>query len=97
MELQEFIRTSLIQISKGVSEANKELKGRPPFQMHAHKDGKDVNFDIALFAIKSNKGTGKAGLEVASIIAAGGKLERTKSEENISRIKFCVSIINPIV
>lgn len=107
MELKEFIKSTLVQVSKGVEEAKIELgykevgitiiNPEPKGTINtASTDGSMkrielIEFDIAL--IVEQKSEGKAGIGVlASIITAGASTSTGSSNSETHRIKFKVPI-----
>lgn len=104
MDLQEFVTQTLLQIVRGISEANKVLEperkkpdGSPLPKLFllppgVQKDGgHGVHFDVAVTArSESDKGAGaKASLSVVQF-DVGGK--QTATSEQVSHISFSVQI-----
>lgn len=104
MELQEFIAQSLLQIARGVSDANNVLapERKKPDGSDLPKlfllppgaekeEGTGVFFDVAVTArTESDKGAGaKASLAVVQV-DVGGK--QVATSEQVSRISFAVHI-----
>ena len=99
MDLKEFIRQSLLDISEGLHEANEEYKkgsksGSNVFLLlpsGPKNDARGVKFDLAV-TTKSESGTGgKAGINIKIVeLSTGGQSQSAK--ENISRISFTVAI-----
>mgnify|MGYP000200424407 CR=1 FL=1 len=102
MELKEFIKETLLNITDGVELANTSKKGRFDLtgesnnEFNNSKKGIFVDFDIGLIANESQTGESKVGIGVAlANIIQGGSLSSTgnKSEnQNIHRITFKVFI-----
>jgi hypothetical protein len=102
MELKEFLKTTLLEISQGVKEANeKSADGEKMFrilkgyegkltQFHGQNPGL-IYFDVAVSAGGSAEKSGKAGVFI-KVIEFGGNIKGSEYNENISRIKFCVGI-----
>jgi hypothetical protein len=103
MELEEFIRTSLISIYKGVRRANEEIakldgktlgKDKEPTFVLEPRTGEKwqsyISFDIAVTVTQE---TGKAGGGSVKIVVVslGGEAESKAVYESISRIKFYVA------
>jgi hypothetical protein len=96
MELEEFIKTTLINIKKGINNANVELAkidgkelGKDAgavFVIYSIKDNK-IEFNVAVTTTKEGSGSGKINIAAVSI---GG--EKNHSEEYASRIKFSVGL-----
>ncbi|MBI3570633.1 MAG: hypothetical protein HY082_05965 [Gammaproteobacteria bacterium] len=100
IELSDFIRNALVQIAKGVREANKELQNPEKnqftvFNLH-HNVGDSskkpgVKFDVAVTAASGQKD--KAGFFVALVnIGGGANTEKSKEGEVVHRIQFEVGI-----
>ncbi|MEZ5195136.1 MAG: trypco2 family protein [Bacteroidales bacterium] len=107
MELKEFIKSTLIQVSKGIEEAKMELGSQlegktvinpTPFQDkdltkndEHYKRIENIDFDIAV--IVEQKKEGKAGIGVlASIVTAGVSTSSGNVNSETHRIKFKVPI-----
>lgn len=81
MEVKEFIKTILKEITEAVDESCNEKAG---FSfMNSSSEG--IDFDLAV--VSKKEGTGKFGIEVFGF---GGKTEGTISNEIVNRIKFRV-------
>ena len=104
MELDKFIKETLVQISSGIKQANDEIdKGRES------KDGKDlpkvfllrpgskqergagVAFDIAVTTQKDTGGKGGAKVRL-SVVEADLGGNKSSSHQNVSRIQFSVNV-----
>ncbi len=108
MELDTFIRDTLIQIQKGVKEANIAIaenegkavrtNGEMQYMVNANrnseKDG-GISFDVAV-TVTSEKTSGGGGKVSVVGISIGGEKAKTATEQNISRIKFKVDPFNTI-
>ena len=102
IELSEFIRNALVQIAKGVREANDELKdpGKHQYEVYnlRHNIGDSakipgVKFDVAVTA--ASRQTDKAGFFVALVnIGGGADTEKSKEGERVHRIQFEVGVEN---
>jgi hypothetical protein len=102
IELSEFIRNALIQIAKGVREANEELKNPEQQQWEVfslrHNKGDSskipgIKFDVAVTVASGQKD--KAGFFVALVnIGGGANTEKTKEGELVHRIQFEVGVEN---
>ena len=81
MEVKEFVKTILKDVTEAVEESNTD---KHRFILpDSTKDG--IDFDLAV--VSKTEGTGKIGLEVFGI---GGKTEGSMSNEVVNRIKFRV-------
>jgi len=101
MELQEFIKNTLVSIKNGVHDANLEFAKQEGktlgqdfsalFVVDSSRDkGQNyISFDVAITVSEKSKksGGGKLNIQVASL---GGEAGDIKSQEHISRIKFHV-------
>src|SRR3989338_946769 len=101
MELQEFIKNTLVSIKNGVHDANLEFAKQEGktlgqdfsalFVVDSSRDkGQNyISFDVAVTISEGSKksGGGKLNIKVASL---GGEIGDVKSQEHISRIKFHV-------
>jgi|SRR6056297_3076881 len=84
MEVKEFVKTILKEVTEAVEESSKESPTHE-FTMFSGDDRK-VSFDLAVVLDKS--GEGKVGAEIFKIVS--GKLQGKLSEQTINRIKFSV-------
>ena len=100
IQLSDFISNALVQIAKGVREANAELKNPEKNQFEVfslrHNKGDSskipgVKFDVAVTAASGQKN--KAGFFVALLnIGGGANTEKTKEGEAVHRIQFEIGI-----
>lgn len=108
MELKEFIKTAITDITEAVSELQEELKNgtivNPSLTQGEH--GKSVlvnnevrmmerlNFDIAVTATEATglNGNAKAGISVFGAKVGAENKERT---ENVSRLTFSLPLVLP--
>lgn len=104
MELREFIKDTLVEIKSGVHDANLEFAkqaGRTlgndftaPFVLDAHNRTTGysyVNFDVAVTVSSESTKSGGAGIKIA-VASIGGEAGTTATQQNVTRIKFSVSI-----
>ena len=102
MELNDFVSQTLVQIVKGVEQANEELaKGKPPspggkpFLLYSSvgqaPHSPHVEFDIAVTTKTDNKAKGGA---LAKLYVVGFEASGTKStfNENVSHVRFSVMV-----
>lgn len=81
MEVKEFVKTILKDVTEAVAESNNE---KQKFYLPEEvSDG--IDFDLAV--VSKKEGKGKVGAEVLGI---GGKTEGSISNEVVNRIKFRV-------
>lgn len=108
MELKEFIKTAIADITGAVSELQQELKNgaivNPTFpsgQQGSHllvgdevRAIEKLNFDIAVTATETTElnGNAKAGI---SVFGAKVGAENTEKIENLSRLTFSIPLILP--
>lgn len=108
MDLKEFTKQALVQIVKGIEEANLELESNgceivtKGIRYAAGQDFKyvyengahiiDVDFDVAITATESEGSNGGAGLKVVSLFNMGGYTENKIENQTISRIKYTLPL-----
>ena len=104
MELKEFIKTAITDITEAVSELQEELKNgtivNPSLTQGEH--GKSLvvdmmerlNFDIAVTATEATElnGNAKAGI---SVFGAKVEAENAEKMENVSRLTFSIPLLLP--
>jgi len=79
MEVKEFVKKVLEEVTEAVKESNNEK-----FGFHFNENVNDyIDFDLAV--VSKKEGKGNIGVEVLGI---GGKSEGSISNEVINRIKF---------
>jgi hypothetical protein len=88
MELKEFIKQTIIQITDGMLEGDKYVKENNFGSGVDDSRGKEINFDVAVTSNEEEK-TGVAGkISVANILSFGGNGENVNKASNVSRIQF---------
>ena len=107
MDIQEFVRESLLQIAEGVAAAktakpsiapviawNKEqtLPESPLIGNTGRELFFLVEFDLAVTATAGTAAGGSAGISVAGWLSAGGKKESSSETTSTNRIRFSVPI-----
>jgi hypothetical protein len=104
MDLESFIKETLVQISKGVSSANDALSDE-----RKNEDGSElpklfllpagtakeqshgVHFDVAITTQSRDEGSGGVKFKLAVVDAdLGGKL--SSSQEAVSRVQFSITV-----
>jgi len=100
IELSDFVRQTLIQIAKGIHEANEEIKNQhhSSIDIYCLRNNKGDNskipgiqFDVGVTAAKDQ--TDKAGFFVSLVnIVGGANTEKTTSGEIAHRIRFEVGL-----
>ncbi len=84
MEVKEFVKTILKDITEAVEESSSE-SGTHDFTLF-YGDDKKISFDLAVVLEKG--GEGKIGADIFKIVS--GKLQGHLSEQIVNRIKFSV-------
>lgn len=95
MDLEEFITETLVSFRRGVSTANKTLE-KNCYNLYGSKNpGKPdyMEFDVAVASAKS--AGGNLGIKVLGSELGGGLFRKT-SEQQISRIKFSITIAHSL-
>jgi hypothetical protein len=100
MELQEFIKNTLVSIKNGLHEANIEFAKQEGktlgqdfsalfvMEPHNREKGQDyITFDVAVTVSQESKKSGGGGLKIA-VASLGREVGDIKSQEQISHIKF---------
>ena len=106
MELEEFIKTTLLNIKKGIREANSKIakenglelgkdQNAQQYQINGHGMSKGIKFDIALIVTKEKGADGGGKIRVA-VLDIGGKKTSASKEEHVSRISFDVDAFQDI-
>ena len=109
MDIENFIKETLLGIKKGLIAANleckqlgnKELSGHKigDFALQPRQEGKGINsikFDVAVVAEQETGGSKKGGLKVAFANVDGEKINRS-TDQTISHIEFQIDILNNII
>lgn len=110
MDLKEFTKQAILQLVNGVNEANQELErlgaSIPTYNVknskryiqtsEGYRDVVDLDFDVAITASEVSGKEGGGGLKVASL-NLGGKVESKTENQTISRVKFSLPLVLPIV
>jgi hypothetical protein len=102
MELDEFIKSTLVSIVKGVREANEatkpfrqeDIRDSPLFAVHRATKGDEsgkVIFDVALTVSEASTGKGGGGIKVAGV-GFGAEAGKSLTAGHESRIKFQVEV-----
>jgi len=99
MELQEFIKNTLVSIKNGIHHANLEFakqEGKTlgenfgaQFVLETSRDKTQnyVTFDVAVTVSQESKKSGGGGIKMY-VASLGGEVGDVKSQEHVSRIKF---------
>lgn len=92
MELKEFVKQTIIQISDGIREGHQYVQENKYGEGVDDRYYKDINFDVAVTTNEEEK-TGIGGkLSVANILSAGANTEEISKASNFSRIQFKISL-----
>lgn len=103
MDLSEFVKSSLVQIIRGVSDAIAETQNdpsraviNPSLERSTHSNPKEVIFDVAVTVQEENGMKGAGGIKVfgAEIGIDGGK---KLSNTAVSRLTFSIPVAWPSV
>jgi len=106
MELSEFIKNTMIDVYKGVENAQNEAKKEDTEMADSFSIGaiaeeariKDIEFDLQVSITKKGKVEGKAGIEILGMpIRAGIFGARSTQDLNSSRIRFKIPIKYPSI
>jgi hypothetical protein len=103
MNLQEFIKTTLVSIKSGLRDANVELAKQEGKELgndftsvfvmrptNNEKSQSDIVFDVAVTVSQKDDKTGGGGIKIA-VASLGGEINQSNSQENVTRIKFHIS------
>lgn len=85
MQLQEFITHALTAIARGMDAAGKSTHHQFRITTDKRSASSFIEFDVAVTSEAEKKGSG--GIKVWVL---GGKMERGKKHQNVSRLKFKV-------
>jgi hypothetical protein len=104
MELQAFIKSTLLEIMGGIRDAQKawhdETGGagaiNPAWGGAKAENIKSVSFDVAVTVGTGSQGEAGGGIKVLGV-GFGAKLNDTSTNSSVSRIQFEVPIIAPVV
>ncbi len=86
MEIKEFVKNSIKEITEAAEELGNE---KHSFSIYSSGE-KGISFDLAVTLKKS--ADGKIGAEIFNVV--GAKAEGNISHEAINRIKFVISLYN---
>ncbi|ANB67639.1 hypothetical protein [Aeromonas veronii] len=103
MQLDEFVKTSIVQIAKGVKDAQEEVRAFGgavnPSQYsiggYSKPDKEKIEFDVALVVQDSTSSEVGGKLSVASMFGMSGKHSGNDSYQQTSRVKFNVHVDLP--
>jgi hypothetical protein len=104
IELRDFVKTTLVQIALGVSDANSEMHekhggkySKAPYRLHKNlgdhgKTVPGISFDIAVTASSGSSDKAGAKISVAQVFGIGASTEAAASDRQVHRIKFTVGL-----
>ena len=101
MQLDEFVKTTLMQVAKGVKDAQQEAEemgavvNPRPEEGWGKRRETSVSFDVALTVSDTSAGEVGGRLTVASMLSFGGKTTETDLRQETSRIQFEVTLALP--
>lgn len=88
MELKEFIKQTIIQITDGLVEGHKYVDENDFGSGISDSSGKEISFDVAVTS-NDEETTGIGGkISIANVFNVGAKGESTTKATNVSRIQF---------
>lgn len=95
MELNEFIKQTIIQVTDGIMEGHKYIDDNK-YGSGVNDGNNEINFDIAVTSNEEST-TGVDGkLSVANILSFGGKDEISNAAVNSNRVQFKIYVhLNP--
>lgn len=107
MELQEFIRSVLVQIVRGVESAQSELKDskatinplgiKAQIALEQNKEAPEFNnveFEVAVEVKSQGEQSGGVGIQVA-IFKMGIEGKKLETESHVSKLRFAIPIHLP--
>lgn len=88
MELNEFIKQTIIQITDGLIEGHKYVSGNNFGSGISDTSGKEISFDVAVTSNEGEKAGAGGKISIANVFSVGANGENTTSSTNVSRIQF---------
>lgn len=92
MELNEFVKKTLVDLSSAIEGAKRETSRDIKFQ--APKDSPTIEFDIAVTNANAANKEGQAGLKILPILNSSGSISHNTTNSTISRVKFGINVEN---
>ncbi|HPO57196.1 MAG TPA: hypothetical protein PKY46_14455 [Ignavibacteriaceae bacterium] len=92
MDLKEFVKESILQLSEGVREAQKEINEKKLGEGISDNYYKVIKYDIAVSTTETDKKGLGGKITVANLISVGGEGEKSNLASNYSRIQFELSV-----
>ena len=107
MELKTFVSESLTQIIDGIKDAQEKTRGsggiinpKIPVILNAYaiyeKMTKQIDFDVAVTVQEESDIKSGAGVAIGPVVI-GTRIDDKSSEGRLSRIKFTVPVVYPLV
>ena len=93
MELKEFVKQVLVDLTKAVEEGRKET-GRGMYLTGSKDSNRSVEFDIAVTVHDTEGAKGSGGIKVFQMIEGGGEMTKETINSTVSRVKFGISVNN---
>lgn len=90
MELKEFIKKVLIDITEAVAESRE--KSIYDIKLRSSGEKRTIEFDIAVSVEQNKTKEGGAGIKVLQFLEAGGQIGNEVKNSTVSRIKFGVHV-----
>lgn len=88
MELKEFIKQTIIQITDGLVDGHRYVSENDLGSGISDTSGKEINFDVAVTS-NEEETVGIGGkISIANIFNAGAREDSTTKATNVSRIQF---------
>lgn len=88
MEVQEFVQNTLVQIARGISEAQQIITKESLGEGIDDSQYRSVKFDMAVTTSESDSKELGGKITVASVFSVGGSGEKEQVNTNVSRIQF---------
>ncbi len=101
MQLDEFVKVTIMQVVKGVKDAQEEAAEYGAVVNPRELEGKgmrketNIAFDVALTLTGTNAEEVGGKLTVASILNLGGKVTGSDTRQETSRVQFDVAVALP--
>ena len=91
MELKEFVKETIIQITDGIRDGHKYIIDNKFGEGVSDRSYKEIYFDVAVSSEKSNKKGIGGKINVAQVFSAGGKSEKATNLSNLNRLQFQIA------
>lgn len=101
MELEDFVRTTIVGIMRGVrnamtqaEEVGGHINPRGPLELRTKPEA--MEFDVAITVVEATEHGGKAKISVAGF-SVGGGLDKNYQNQSVSRVRFNIPVSWPSV